>query len=289
MTAPSRAAETALAGSPPKRPRRRGAKRSSAPYSARKKLMLGIGGTLFFLLIAEVVTRTGLIVDQKYLPPVSSTLMEAARLIIDPSFLGDVAATMSAWVVAVAMAMVIGVPLGILLATSKASYALSSSVIAAIRPIPAVALIPLALLVWGNGMPIKVGLALFGIIWPILFNTMYGVHDIDPIARDSARSYGIRRGRFLRRVVLPSTAPFILTGLRIAASLAFIIIVSTELFAGTRDGIGSFILLTSSSGGETKTVIAGALWAGVIGVLINIVLVQIDDRAFRWAHRGENA
>lgn len=253
------------------------------------RLLLGVGGTLVFLAVLELVARSGVIVDQKYLPPVSSVLVRAVQLAGDGTFRGDVGATMQAWALALLVAMVIGIPAGVLLATSRISYAVSSSLIAAVRPIPAVALIPIALLVWGNGTSMKVGLAVFGILWPILFNTMYGVHDVDPVARETARSYGIRRVHVLWRVVLPSAAPFILTGIRIAASLALVIIVSTELFAGASTGIGAFVLLASSGGADTATVMAGAVWAGFLGVVINALLIKVDDRYFRWSRRGETA
>lgn len=250
------------------------------------RLLLGAGGTVVFLGILEVIARSGVIVDQKYLPPVSSVLVRAAKLAGDGTFRSDVGSTMEAWALAMVVAMGIGIPVGVLLATSRISYVVTSSLIAAVRPIPAVALIPLALLVWGNGTGMSVGLAVFGILWPVLFNTMYGVHDVDPVARETARSYGIRGVRVLWRVVLPSAAPFILTGIRIAASLALVIIVSTELFAGASSGIGAFVLLASSGGADTTTVIAGAVWAGFIGVVINAVLIKVDNRYFRWARRG---
>ncbi len=261
--------------------------RPRGPYRSPTWILLGIGGTVFYLLIAEIVSRSGVFVDPKYFPPPSAVLAQAIQLIVDPVFLVDVGSTMTAWTLALLVAVLIGVPAGTLLATSRIGQVVSSSVIAAIRPIPAVALIPLALLVWGNGTGMKVGLALIGIIWPILFNTIYGVRDVDPVARDTARIYGMRGPRMLRHVILPSAAPFILTGVRIAASLGFIIVVGTELFAGASSGIGAFILSTSSGGGDTTTVMAGAVWAGIIGLVINIVLVQLDNRFFRWARQGE--
>lgn len=263
------------------------ASRPRAPYRRRTRILLGVGGAFFYLGIAEIVSRSGIFVDPKYFPPVSAVLARAVQLTGDPGFVADVGSTLTAWALALLVAILVGVPAGILLATSRTGYIVSSSVIAAIRPIPAVALIPLALLVLGNGTGMKVGLAVFGIIWPILFNTIYGVRDVDPVARDTARSYGMRGTRMLRHVILPSAAPFILTGLRIAASLGFVIVVGTELFAGASSGIGAFILLTSSGGGDTTTVMAGAVWAGIIGLVINIVLVQIDRRFFGWARRGE--
>jgi NitT/TauT family transport system permease protein len=239
------------------------------------------------LLVAELVARSGVLGDD--LPAASTVLWRAAELGGDPAFLADVRATLLAWGVALALATVIAVPCGVVLALSRVGYAASSPVINALRPIPGVALIPLAILVWGNGLNMKVGLTVFSIVWPILFNTMYGVHDVDPVAKDSAKSFGMRGLRLLRHVVLPSAAPFILTGIRVAASVAFIVVVGTELFAGAQDGIGAFLLANTSGGGDLATTMAGAFWAGALGLIINLCLARLDHRFFRWTRRGSAA
>lgn len=257
--------------------------------SQRRGLLPRLGwgalGLLAFLALGEIVPRIG-IVDEQYLPTTTRVLTAAANIIFDAGFLSDVASTLAAWGAAIGLACAIGIPAGIALAMSKIGFAASESVIAAVRPIPGVALIPLVILVWGNGLGAKVALAVFAIVWPILFNTMYGVRDVDPMAKEAARSYGISGARQLSQVILPSTAPFILTGIRVAASLAFIIVVGTELFAGTRDGIGAYILLQTTGGGDPANVMAGAMWAGVLGLLVNVVLAKVDTRFFRWARRG---
>ena len=244
----------------------------------------GLGGVVAFILLSEIIAWSG-IVSAEYLPPASSVIIEAGRLITTPEFVADVFATLQAWGLALLVAVAIGVPLGLLLGSSKISYMASSVVVNLLRPIPAVVLIPLAILVWGNGLGMKVGLAAFGILWPVLFNTIYGVRDVDPVARETAKSFGIRGFNVFRSVVIPSAAPFILTGVRIAASLGFIIVVGTELFAGATSGIGAFILNSSLGGGSTVTVIAGAAWAGLFGVIINAVLMGIDRRYFAWTRR----
>lgn len=245
----------------------------------------GAGGVVAFILLSELIALTG-IVSAEYLPPATSVIGEAARLIATPEFAADVLSTLQGWSLAVLLATVIGIPLGILLGSSKVSYMASSVVINLLRPIPAVVLIPLAILVWGNGLGMKVGLAAFGILWPILFNTIYGVRDVDPVARETAKSFGIKGFGIFRSVVIPSAAPFILTGVRIAASLGFIIVVGTELFAGATSGIGAFIMNASLGGGSTVTVIAGAVWAGLFGVVINALLMGVDRRYFAWTRRG---
>ena len=250
-----------------------------------QRVGLGVLGVALFLGIAEVISRSG-IVDEQYLPSASRAILTASQIIVEPVFLSGIGWTMTAWLTSMVLACAIGIPAGIALAQSRIAFAASSSVIAAVRPIPAVALIPLVILVWGTGMGVEVGLTTWAIVWPILFNTMYGMRDMDPVMTETARSYGISGIRMLTRVIIPSAAPFVLTGIRVAASLAFVVAVGTELFAGTPDGIGAYILLQSVGGGDPATVVAGALWAGVIGLAVNIILGRIDSRVFRWAHRG---
>ncbi|HXT94231.1 MAG TPA: ABC transporter permease subunit [Trebonia sp.] len=271
--------------------RRDGRRRERAPGARRalwERIGYGIAGTLGFLVIAQLVSVTGL-VKEEYLPPAFTVLAHAAQLGGNSAFLGDVGSTLLAWALALAIACLIAVPLGIVVAVSKVSQKAAGSLISLLRPVPAVALLPPAVLVWGNGLRMKLILAVFGIVWPILFNTMHGVRDVDPVAKESAHSYGIHGFRLLRHVILPSAAPFILTGVRVAASLAFVVIVGTELFAGANSGIGAYILAVSTGGGDTTTMIAAAVWAGAIGLLINVGLSYCDRRCFRWARRGEAA
>ena len=86
-----------------------------------------------------------------------------------------------------------------------------------LRPIPSVALVPLAVLIYGVGLESKVFLAAFASFWPLFVQTLYGVQDVDPVATDTARSFGLGRFERLWRIKLPSAVPYIATGLRISS------------------------------------------------------------------------
>src|SRR5690606_26463328 len=105
--------------------------------------------------------------------------------------------------------------------------------------IPSVALIPLAILILGQGTDMKVALVIYASVWPILFNTIYGVRDVDPVAKETARTFRLNRFGVLTRVSLPWAAPFAATGIRISAAIALIVTISAELLAGSASGIGS--------------------------------------------------
>jgi NitT/TauT family transport system permease protein len=242
-------------------------------------------GVVGFFLIIEFITSLEL-VPPIYLPRGSTVLYRMLELLQDPKFLTNVGATVYAWAIGLTIATLISVPTGILIGTSDLAYRMSSPLIEFMRPIPSVALIPLGILLWGQGLSMKVILVAYATTWPILFNTIYGVHDVDPIAIQTAQCFGMRRLAILRHISLPSAAPFIFTGIRISASIGLIVVVGTELLASADSGIGSYILFVSSSGGRMDSVLAGAAIAGIVGVLINWVLGLIDRQAFAWRYLG---
>jgi NitT/TauT family transport system permease protein len=235
--------------------------------------------------LVEFITSLEL-VPAIYLPRASTVVYRMIELLQDPKFLNNVLATLHAWAIGLALAALISVPVGILIGTSDLAYRMTAPLIEFMRPIPSVALIPLGILLWGQGFLMKVILVTYATTWPILFNTVYGVHDVDPIAIQTARCFGMKRMAVLRRISLPSAAPFIFTGIRISASIGLIVVVGTELLASAESGIGSYILFVSSSGGHMDSVLAGAAIAGIVGVLINWVLGLVDRRAFAWRYLG---
>jgi NitT/TauT family transport system permease protein len=242
-------------------------------------------GIVAFLLVAEFVTRLEL-VPPIYLPRASTVVLRILELSLDPKFLGNVAATVYAWSIGLSLATLICVPLGILLGSSHLAHQMSAPLVEFMRPIPSVALIPLGILLWGQGLPMKVILVAYATAWPILLNTIYGVHDVDPVAVQTARCFGLGRGAILWRINLPSAAPFVFTGIRISASIGLVVVVAAELLASADSGIGSYILYVSTSGGHMDSVLAGAAIAGIVGVLINGILGLIDRHAFAWRHLG---
>ncbi|MFC4913756.1 ABC transporter permease [Actinomadura gamaensis] len=240
----------------------------------------GAQGVLAFLVLAELASRTGM-VDRSVLPPISSVLAEAGRLAGDAAFLADVRATVTAWLLGLAEAVAIAVPLGLLFGSLPRVEAVVRPVLEFLRPIPAVAIIPLAMLLFPDALDMKTTIAVYASCWPVLINTVYGLREVDPVARESLRSFGFGPMSVLLRVSLPSTAPFIATGVRMSAGIALIATVSAELFASGSAGIGTFIN-TAGSSARMEPMLAATLWAGVLGLLGNGALAALERRLFRW-------
>ncbi|MBB5489441.1 ABC transporter permease [Nocardiopsis metallicus] len=249
----------------------------SSPLGTLRRGMVGVATALC---LAEAVARWG--VDSAALPPVSLVLANTANLLADPDFLAEVGATLTAALTGLGVAALAGTALGLALGSVGWVERASSVVVEFLRPIPSVALIPVAILAFGQGAEMKVALVTYAALWPILFNTLYGVRAVEPLAKESARVFGVPRLSVLNRVVLPSTAPFIAAGVRISAAIALIVTVSAELLAGAAEGLGSWILRMSSGGANTDMVYAGTIVAGLLGLSVNGLLRAVEHRLFRW-------
>ncbi|WP_284749636.1 ABC transporter permease [Amycolatopsis sp. RTGN1] len=246
------------------------------------KLLRGLAGLAGFLLLWEVVVQVDL-VSKTFIPPPSVVLVTVGDLLGDADFIRDVIATMLAWLIAILIAIVAGVLAGLLLGSVPVLRTATAAIVEFLRPIPVTALVPLVLLVIGSGPDAKISLAVYASLWPIMFNTIYGMGEIDPVLMETARACGTSRFRILSSVALPQTAPFVFTGIRLSATIALIAVVSVEFLAGSEVGLGNFILVASTGSVRFDLVLAGTVVAGVLGYLINEGLEQLGKRLFRWS------
>ncbi|WP_283134211.1 ABC transporter permease [Rhizohabitans arisaemae] len=245
-----------------------------------RKVLRGAIGVAGFLLVAEAAGRLGLI-DPTILPLTSTVLGRTIGLAADGDFLSEVGATLLACFAGLLIAIVLAVPAGVALGTLPKVERATRPLLEFLRPIPSLALIPLALFVFIPTHNAKIALIVYACTWPLLINTMYGVRDVDPLAKETLRSFGFGSLAVLWRVTMPSTAPFIATGIRLAASVTLIVAVSVELVAGG-EGIGAFLTHMSTGAGNMDFVLAGTIWAGAIGLVANFLLTGAERRLFRW-------
>jgi NitT/TauT family transport system permease protein len=243
----------------------------------------GLLGVVAFLLLAELIGDT--VIRRSTLPLASTVLVQAGGLLGSSQFLTDLAATVEAWAIGMAITVVIGVPAGLVLGSVPVVRSATRAIVEFLRPIPAVALIPLVALVLGPGLRMNLTLIVYASIWPVLFNTIYGLDGVDPVAKDTLRAFGFGRIAVIRRVSLPAAAPFIATGIRIASSIAIILNISTGVITGriNGNGIGAFISDAFTANNNTQ-VLAAALLAGLLGLALNVVLVWAERRVLPW-HR----
>lgn len=239
----------------------------------------GLVGLLVLLAGLEALGRSG-VVDRSYLPPSSEILARAARQLSESDFLTAVGATMGAWALGLLIAVGIGVPLGVLLGSVPGVNAAAGAIVEFLRPIPSVALIPLAVLMFGNGRPSTLLLVLYATFWQILVQVLYGVQDVDPVARDTARSYRFRFFTEGLQVVWPTTLPYAMTGFRLGAAVALILTITGELIIGT-PGLGKLLALAQQSG-QVASMYALVFVTGILGVIVNLGARAVERRFLHW-------
>lgn len=230
--------------------------------------------------LVELLTRAEL-VNPAYMPPASSVFAEALRLLGRGEFWDALGSTVWAATLGLGRAILIAVPLGLVLGMSKWAYRAAITVIELLRPIPSVALIPLAILLYGTGTSMKAFLATFACLWPILFNTIYGMRDVDRVGIDTARAFGLGPIKTAVRVSLPAASPFIYTGIKIASSVALVLVIGAEIVAGGPSGLG-IEMGEARALGDLKLSYAYTVIAGVLGLVLYIALEVLESRLFAW-------
>ena len=236
-------------------------------------------GVAVVLALFELLTRTDAI-SSRHFPPPTEMFAALADELVTGEFWAAVGHTMQGWAVGLAVAAAIAIPLGIVIGSSPTLYRALRAVIEFLRPIPSVALIPLAVLIWGSGLESKVFLAAFAATWPLLMQTLYGVQDVDPVATDTARSFGLSRLQRLLHVTLPSAVPYVATGVRISAAVALILAVTAELVIGS-PGLGREINIARQSE-AVDVMYALIVVTGLLGWGMNVVFARVERRVLHW-------
>lgn len=244
-----------------------------------ERVLLPALGVAVVALAFEVAPRVGVLPRSSF-PPTS----EVATTVVDLLGTGEswaaVGRTLASWLRAIGIAALIGVPLGLAMGASRVGALLCRATVEFLRPIPAVTLIPALVLVYGTNASLTVALGAFAAVFPLLYQAMYGIADVDPVARDVGRSYGMGRIARARYVVVPSVAPYLATGLRISASVALILVVTGEYVVGV-PGLGQKVLV-AQSGGAYDRAYAWVFLTGLLGLAVNLAFRALEGRYLRW-------
>jgi ABC-type nitrate/sulfonate/bicarbonate transport system permease component len=255
------------------RPRRR-----SRRASRRVAALSGIAAVLLAWL---VLGSTG-VIDPSSISGLPQTARALAGELGKADFWSAIGDTVLGWAMGLVLGTVAGLLLGAAIGLNRRVYQSTAVVIEFLKTVPIIAILPLAILVLGTTLQMKVLLVAFGVMWPLTVQTMYGVRSVDPVVRDTAMALRMGPLHRFRAVVLPSAAPYIATGMRVAAAGALILTIVTELIAGG-SGIGVEITTAASSGARAIPVMyARIVAAGVLGVLVAVAFTAIERRLLRW-------
>ena len=225
--------------------------------------------------------------DDPKFPTPTTIVAEFQDLFLFSQFDTHVVPSLERIFVGFAIAVVIGVALGIPLGLSRIGRSAAMPHIEYWRAIPPPALLPISIILLHSiGNTQKISFIAFFCIFPVLLNTIDGVRGIEPTLIDTARSYRIPRHERIRRIVFPAALPQIFAGMRTSLALAVIVMVLSEYFSST-DGVG-YVLLISKNTFEFKPMWAAILLIGILGYLLNALFLLAERYVLAW-HRGWRA
>ncbi|WP_034300363.1 ABC transporter permease [Herbaspirillum sp. RV1423] len=238
-------------------------------------LTISAASLLGFLLLWELICRSGA-VDPVFLPAPSQVLARAIRMWDQNSLISNIAASGRRVMVGFFAAVVVSIPLGVVLGTSRVARAVLDPILSFLRPLPSMSWIPLTLLWFGITETQKYSIVFMGSVTPALLYVIDATQGIDPLLIRAARNLGANRWQVMREVILPGCMPQILSGMKVILGLSWTCVISAELVAA-KEGLG-FMIMNGKEFFQTDTV--------VLGMVLISFTVLITDMVFRLIQRS---
>lgn len=255
--------------------------RTGAALSRRLSSASGIGLILLLCVAWELSVRLNLVVSPNW-PALSEVMVAFVELFRDGTFASIFGSSARRLFIGYGAAAIAGVTLGLVMGYFRWVFRLFDPIVEILRPIPSPAYIPVAILFLGIGDSMKIFMVAFSAFFPILLNTITGVRSVDPILRDTARTFGVSTRGVVRKVILPASIVYIFTGLRISLAIALILTVIAEQVAGN-SGVG-FYLLNAQRSFLIPEMYATVVALGAFGFGLNKLFLVVEHRALPWAN-----
>lgn len=227
----------------------------------------------------ELASRVGLVASA-LLPPLSQVLAAWLALAADGELLHHGGASLVRGVTGLALAVVAGTVLGVVMAWYATFHAVMSPLVQILYPLPKSALIPVMIIWLGLGHASKIGVIFLGCLLPVVLSAYNGARGVEGVLIWSARGMGASRARVLWEIVVPAALPEILSGVRIAIALSFVLLVSSE-FVGAREGLG-YLISFLGEGGVYDAMFASVLTVASLGFVADRLYLLAARRALAW-------
>lgn len=247
-----------------------------------QQLLWVAGSTLFaaFLVLCwQLVASSGL-VNKVFLPSPVATWQALVNGFAAGDLLGRWGATVQRMIVGWLLASLIGVAIGAVIGSSPRLKAYLSGILEFIRPLPASAVVPVAIAFLGLSEQMVLAVIAFGAVWPTLLATVHGFSSVEPLLYEVSQTLRMPRWAVVFKIALPNSLPDILAGMRISVTVALILTVVGEMLA-SRPGLGSSIMLASRMF-QAPNIFAGVVLLGLTGYVSALVLNMIEARVLRW-------
>ncbi len=235
-------------------------------------ILLPLGTAAFFLLIWHVLVRLS---GSDLFPTPLEVVRGIQELVEKGLLLKYIVASLFRVSWGFGLAVLVGVPLGLILGWFKPAYQALNPMIQILRPISPIAWIPVAILWFGIDDTAPVFLIFLASVFPITVSSMAAVQNMQLVYLRAAQNFGIKGPQLFRRVILPAALPQIITGIRIALGIAWLVVVAAEMIA-VNSGLGYLIIDARNAGKRYDLVVAGMVMIGLIGLVLDLLIRQLE-------------
>lgn len=219
-------------------------------------------------------------VNRAFLPSPADTAASLVQGLSGGELLGYTGATLGRMLAGWVLASALGIALGALIGSSQRAREWIAPTLEFIRPLPASAVMPLAIALFGLSGGMVLAVVAFGSMWPVLLATLHGLAAVHPRLREVSQALQLGRLEFIAQIGLPNAMPDILSGMRLSMTVSLIVSVVGEMIA-SQSGLGQAILLAARSF-QASELFAGIVLLGAIGFASNAVLALAEHRLLRW-------
>jgi NitT/TauT family transport system permease protein len=289
VTSPDQAAATAAPGpaTPPSRPEfsARAARWFRLNQDRLRALLIGTASLILFLIAWHLLTTYRVVFFVKFInvPAPLAVYASFTKAIHDPKFLLHILLSCRRIFIGFSLAALVGVPLGLIMGRFKLVHEIVFPVAEVLRPIPAIAWVPMAIMLWPTNEQSIVFITFLGSFFPILVNTLHGMTLVDPVLVRAAKCLGARETSIFREVYFPASLPHIFTGLTVGMGVAWVSLIAAEMISG-QFGIGYFTWEAYSLV-QYADIALGMIAIGVLGLGSSLVIRAAGQLVMPWRSR----
>jgi NitT/TauT family transport system permease protein len=237
-------------------------------------------GTLFLVWYLGTKYKFEFYIRFKNVPTPAEVFQQAKQVGLSNKYLVNIAISVRRILLGFMVATVIGVPLGLAIGKYQRVRDLFMPVMEVLRPIPAIAWVPMSIMLWPNNEASIIFITFIGAFFPILLNTIHGVHSLDGVLIRAARCLGAGEARLLLNVILPGSLPHIFTGLAVGMGVAWVSLIAAEMISG-QFGVGYFTWEAYSLV-DYPAIVLGMITIGVLGLACSGIIRMVGVLLMPW-------
>ncbi len=247
-----------------------------------RAVALGVASLVVFLIAWHLLTKYRVVFFVRFtnVPSPLAVYASFAKAIHDPKFLMHIALSCRRILIGFSLAAIVGVPLGLVMGRFKLVHEVIFPVAEVMRPIPAIAWVPMAIMLWPTNEQSIVFITFLGSFFPILVNTLHGMSLVDPVLVRAAQCLGARERSIFREVYFPASLPHIFTGLTVGMGVAWVSLIAAEMISG-QYGIGYFTWEAYSLV-QYADIALGMIAIGVLGLGSSMLIRGAGQLVMPW-------